>query len=176
VIAGKTKLAEELLEDLTSDEIALRKRSVLEYCTYLYLEALYHKDEATIKNAADNIRHFYEYGHNDWRILWLLLYTDKSYEKNKGAKLTDIKEQFEAGCHSPILYYEAVCIINEEPYLLRELSSFEIQVMNFGIKHWIVSREAAQQFTYLANKLKNFDPVVFYGLCKLTMNMARRKS
>jgi hypothetical protein len=167
IIAGKTKLAQELLEDISNEEIALKRKSVLEYCAYLYLEALYRKEDAVINNAAGIIRHYYENGHSDWRVLWLLLYTDKSYERNKAAKLADIREQFEAGCRSPILYYEAVCVINEEPFLLRELSDFEIQVMNFGIKNWIVSKEAAQQYTYLANKKKSYDSVVFNGLCKL---------
>ncbi len=167
IIAGKLKITDELLADIASEELALKRKSVFEYCVYLYLEALYRKDEETIRFASDSIRHYYDRGHFDWRILWLLLYVDKRYEKNKIAKLTDIKEQFDAGCRSPILYYEAVCIYNDEPVLLRDLNEFEIQVMNFGIKNWMLSKETAQQYTYLTNKKKIFDPVIFKGLEKL---------
>ena len=167
IVAGRTKIAKELLEDIAADEAILKRKAILEYCFYLYLNALYKKDDATTKYAADTIRDYYERGNNDWRILWLLLYLDKRYEKNKSAKLSDIKEQFDGGCCSPILYYEAVCIMNEEPFLLRDLAKFEVQVLNFGIKNWIVSKETAQQYSYLSNKKKIFDRVVFNGLCKL---------
>lgn len=166
IVAGRVKIAEDLLMDLASEEVILKK-NILEYCAYQYLKALFYKDEGTIRDSANVIRSYYEKGNNDWRILWLLLNTDKRYENNKLLKLSDMKEQFDAGCHSPILYFEAVCIYNEEPYLLRELNEFEIQILNFGIKNWILSRKTAQQYTYLTNKKKNFNSIVFKGLEKL---------
>jgi hypothetical protein len=167
IISGKNQMVEELLAGFAAIELQIKKKSVLEYCAYLYLDALYHKDETTINYVAETIRRFYDNGYYDWRILWFLLYTDKRYEKNKSAKLADIKEQYEGGCHSPILYYEAVCIYNEEPFLLRELTEFEVQVLNFGIKNWMLSKETANQYTYLTNKRKKFNPVIFQGLVKL---------
>lgn len=167
IISGRNELAEELISDFTKIDPVLKKKSPLEYSASLYLEALYRKDEETIQNAADTIRNYYTNGNSDWRILWLLLYTDKQYEYKKDSKLEDIREQFDSGCHSPILYYEAVCALNEEPYLLRDLTDFEIQVLNFGIKNWILSQETAKQYTYLAGKLKAFNQVVFNGLVKL---------
>ncbi len=167
IITGRTKLAEELLSDFAKDEVIVRRKSVVEYCAYLYLDALYYKEDAKIKKAADTIRKFYVSGHFNWRILWFLLYTDKSFDSNKSGKLSYIKEQYNEGCRSPIMYYEAVCILNEEPYLLRELSEFEIQTLNFGIKNWILSKDAAKQYTYLSTKMKSFSPLVFNGLVKL---------
>lgn len=167
IVSGKTKIADELLADLAAEENTLRKKAAFEYCAYLYLKAVYYKDDTTVKHTADTIRNLYEKENKDWRILWFLLNTDRRYEKNKALKLSDIREQYEKGCISPILYYEAVCILNEEPFLLRELCEFEIQVLNFGIKNWVLGNEAAQQFIYLANKIKNFHPVVFQGLEKL---------
>lgn len=166
IVSGKTKIAEELLADLALEEVILKK-NILEFCAYQYLKALYIKDEETIRDVANVIRYYYEKDNNDWRILWLLLNTDKRYENSKELKLADMREQFEAGCHSPILYYEAACIFNEQPCLLRELKEFEIQVINFAIKNWMLSRETAQQYTYLTNKKKNFNPIVFHGLEKL---------
>lgn len=167
IVADRTKITEELLADIASEELALKRKSIFEYCVFLYLDAMYRKDEETVKSAAESIRRFYESGHNDWQILWLLLYLDKRYDKNKSEKLSAIKEQFENGSRSPILYYEAVCIYNEEPFLLRELNDFEIQVLNFGIKNWMLSKEAAGQYTYLANRRKSFDSVIFHGLERL---------
>ncbi|MGB4658700.1 MAG: DUF5717 family protein, partial [Mobilitalea sp.] len=167
IISGNNKIAEELLNEFEENELTIKRKSALEYCAYLYLNALYRKDDIIISNTADIIRHYYENGHYDWRILWFLLYTDKRYETDKSLKLADMKEQFNSGCHSPILYYEAVCIFNEEPVLLRELSDFELQTLNYGIKNWILSKDAATQYTYLANKKKTFNQVIFHDLVKL---------
>ncbi|HHV12076.1 MAG TPA: hypothetical protein GXX75_17520 [Clostridiales bacterium] len=167
IVSGRRKLAEELLVDLSAVDGVLKKKDGFEYCCYLYLEALYKREDALTQVAARTIRSFYEGSRSDWRLLWLLLYLDKKYEKNRGDKLQDIREQFKLGCRSPILYYEAVCIVNEDAYLLRELNDFEIQVLNFGIKNWILSKEAAQQYVYLAGKRKTFHPVIYSGLCKL---------
>lgn len=167
IISGKTKLAEELVGDFILSDALLKRRSAYEYCAYQYLKALLYKDEETIKASTETIRQYYENGNTDWRILWFLLNLDSGYTKAAGKKLSDIKEQFIAGCHNPILYYEAVCIFNQEPVLLRELGDFEIQVMNYGIKNWIISKELAGQYTYLANKRKSFHPIIFHGLVKL---------
>lgn len=167
IISGKESKAKQFLEEFEKEKAVLSMKSVFEFCAYLYLDALYQKDEETIKYAAETIRHYYENGYFDWRLLWFLLYTDKRYEKNKSLKLAEIKEQFDAGCHSPILFYEAVCIFNEEPFLLRDLAEFEIQVLNFGIKNWLLTKDVAQQYTYLTDKKKNYNPIIMRGLIKL---------
>ncbi len=167
IISGNEFVAAQYLEDFKEKEAKLRTKSSLSYATFLYLNALYHKEDGIIKAAADKIRGIYENEDSDWRILWLLLYLDKRYDKNPAAKLAAIREQFERGCHSPILYYEAVCVLNEEPMLLRELNRFEMQAVYFGMKHWILCKEAAQQFVYLANKQKGFHPMIYQSLVKL---------
>jgi hypothetical protein len=167
LVSGKHQLVQEELDRFSKEEAVLKRRSAVEYCAYLYLKALYRKEAEQIEEAAQSIRFFYENGKDDWRILWFLLNIDSGYGRNGSKKLSDIKEQFEAGCHSPILYYEAICIMNQEPVLLRELNNFEIQVLNYGIKNWILTKELAQQYSYLANKRKTFHPVIFRGLVKL---------
>lgn len=167
ILSGKRKQAENLLSSLPEDETIRKEQSIPEYCAYLYLIALYRKEEAVTDHAAQTIRKYYENGYNDWSILWFLLYTDKRYEKNKEQKLLDIKEQFELGCHSPILYFEAVQIYNEEPFLLRELTQFEIQAINFGIRNYMISQETALQYAYLTNKRKTMHPLLYRGLTRL---------
>lgn len=167
IISGKNKLAEELLGDFAENEVILRKRFIFIYCAYLYLKALYHKGDDTIRYATDTIWRTYVSGHSDWRILWFLLHTDRRYEKNVNARIHDIREQFNAGCHSPVLYYEAVCAYNEEPYLLHELNDFEIQIINYGIKKGTISKDLVRQYTYLANKRKTFHPLIYEGLVRL---------
>ncbi len=167
LISGKEKLVKEELDRFQKEEAIWKRRSVVEYCAYLYLNALYEKEDEVIKEAARVIRDYYENGKDDWRILWFLLNIDSTYGKSGGKKLSDIKEQYEAGCHSPILYYEAVCILNQEPVLLHELDEFELQILNFGIKNRMLSKELARQYTYLAKKRKTYHPLIYHSLVKL---------
>ena len=167
IVSGNQRRAELLLDKLSQEEEAIKNTSVIEFCAYLYLKALYDKQEETIRKASDIIRGYYEKGHFDWRLLWFLLNIDYRYKENRGLKLLDIKEQFQAGCHSPVLYYEAACIYNEEPYLLHELKEFEVQVLNYSIKNSLISNEVTMQYAYLANKKKHFHPILYRGLVTL---------
>lgn len=167
ILTEKNSEAEQLLISIASDEILMQQQSVVEYCAYLYLKALYESDESTKAKAVEIIRRLYEKGHYDWMLLEFLLYMDDRYVDNMGLKLMDIKEQFHAGCTSPVLYYEAACIFNEEPYLIRELSAFEIQMLNFSIRNRIATKETALQYAYLANKKKHFHPIIYRGLTRL---------
>lgn len=167
ILSNNKRVAAKLLDELSMEEKSLRKHQVFEYSAYLYMKALYMRDDDTIQFVTDTISRYYMSGNYDWRILWFLLFTDKRYERNRSYKLADIKEQFDVGCHSPILYYEAVCVYNEEPYLLRDLNEFEIHVLNFGIKNNCMTMDLVLQYTYLASRLKNYNPIVFRGLTKL---------
>lgn len=167
ILSNDKKTAAFLLEDLSEEEDDMKERSAVEYCAYLYLLALYWKDDKTIKYVADTIGRYYLSENYDWRILWFLFYTDRRYESNRYNKIEYIKEQYKSGCRSPILYYEALCVYNDEPYLLRELTDFEIQVVNYGIKNDCLARETALQYTYLAGRLKYYNPIVYRGLVRL---------
>lgn len=167
IISGSYKKAEALLEKFTQKEVLLKRSSVLLYCGYLYLRTLIYKDEIITDEAGEIIRAYYEKGYPDWRLLWFLLNIDKHYKGNRSLKLTHIRDQFEAGCYSPILYYEAALIYNEEPYLLNEINSFETQVLNFSIKNSLATLDVAMQYTYLVNRKKHYHDMLFKGLVML---------
>lgn len=167
IIADRNSEAEQLLSKLDAAALQLKEQSVICYCAYLYLKALYEREEESIRKAAGSIREYYEHGYYHGQLLWFLLYLDRRYEDNKGLKLMDMKEQFAVGSRSPALYYEAACIYNDEPYLLRELTVYEIQVLNFSIKNKLATKEVAQQYAYLANRKKHFHPIIFRGLVLL---------
>lgn len=167
IISGKDNQAKQLLKEYGSNVDRWRESAVVTYCGYLYLQALLQKDEESIQNALVIIREYYEREYFDWRLLWLLLYIDKKYDKNKALKLEDIKKQYLEGCRSPILYYEARGIFNEEPALLHELGDFELQVLHWGAKKDCLSEEVALQVTYLAGKNKAFSRLVFHCLTLL---------
>ena len=58
---------------------------------------------------------------------------------NKSIRLVRIKDVINSGCISPVMYIEAMNIINAQPVLLRVLNQFEMQVINYGCRNDIIS-------------------------------------
>lgn len=119
--------------------------NVILYCYYLYVSSLAKRDASYTQQASRIILGFYENGYDDWRILWFLFYIDKQFNHNQSVKLTRIKDIYQAGCCSPVMYYEAVRILNSQPVLLRVLNRFEIQVLLFGCRNGIIEEPLARQ-------------------------------
>ena len=120
------------------------------YCYYLYVSTLYNRDRTYALETAQTVKDIYERGNSDWRILWILLYLDVEMSKNKSLKLLRIKEQFNKGMRSPVMFLEACLILNEQPLLLRVLNEFEIHVLLFGCKEGIIEDKLLRQAAGLA--------------------------
>lgn len=167
IISGEEEKSEQLLKEYAVTAEKWRQSEPVLYCGYLYLLALLHKDETSIADALHTMKEVYETNRNEWKILWCLLYIDKKYDVNKALKLEAIREQYKSGCRSPILYFEAAVVFNEEPSLLHELQDFELQVLGWDIKYDYISEETAMQYSYLAGKKKNFSKPVHNCLVKI---------
>lgn len=139
----------------------LIEMDLVAYCGYLYLKALLQKDEETISYALTTIKDIYQRESNHYILLWLILHIDKKYDRNKILKIHHMKEQYNSGCHSPILYFEAAAIYNDDPSLLIDLGPFEISVLYWSMKENYLNEKVANHCIYLASKIKNFHPVVY---------------
>lgn len=166
IVSDKEEQAGIHLEELQAKAEVWKFTAVVKHCGYLYLRAMHTKESTDIEEALRATREGYEQT-SDWRLLWILFYIDKKYDHNRALKLTDIKQQFERGIKSPILYFEAVTVVNEEPVLLHELSTFEIQILNWGTKHGCLKEEAAMLLTYMAGRRKNYNHLVYNCLTRL---------
>ncbi len=137
--------------DCARDEaVAERENRQMLYCYYLYVSTLYNRDRTYALETAQTVRDIYERDNNDWRVLWILLYLDVEMSKNKSLKLLRIKEQFNRGMRSPVLFLEACLILNEQPLLLRVLNEFEIHVLLYGCKEGIIEEKLLKQAAGLA--------------------------
>ena len=113
LVDGQEERAEELLNTFEAEKEELEKNDVADFCGYLYLKALYSKEEKDVDEAVQMISKCYKQENHQWNILWYLLFLDRRFENNKAAKLRAIKEQYENGCHSPVLYYEVCSVYND---------------------------------------------------------------
>ncbi|MBR2275686.1 MAG: hypothetical protein IJ873_06460 [Lachnospiraceae bacterium] len=140
-------------------EMKIRERGDEYYSYYQYLVALYNRNEDYIDKIAQSISNIYK-NTGKFRILWLLMYLDAELSNNGQLKLSVIKEQFQKGCKSPLLYIEAYNCYVLKPELLTELSEFELSVIYFALKNHKYDREVIVELLALADKVRNAPPLL----------------
>lgn len=128
---------------------------------YLYLTTLVHPDADYGKRVTAEVEHIYRKDNTDWRAAWLLLYLSEEYHQSTTGRWLFLEKQFAIGCSSPVLYIEAIVLLNNNPALLRQLGSFEKQVLWYGIRQEVLKPEVIEQFLLLTPKEKEYSPVVF---------------
>lgn len=127
----------------------------------LYLKAMVYRTPETIGEAVASIRSFYESSDYKAEALWMLIYLDREYVYNKRLQYDTIRQLFQSGNNSCLLYFEACEILNENPNYMEEAGAFEISVFRWGVRYGFVSMSLAYQFARLALKLKFYSRSIF---------------
>ncbi len=167
IIKKRGDEAKYLIDSVADEVVENKDKDIRLYCYYLYVKTLHKRELEQTLHATKQIKKYYENGYDKWELLWILLYIDTSYENNKSLKLARIKEQFNLGCRSTLIYYEALYVLNKQPVLLRVINDFELLVLNFGSKYDAIEYRLAIQFSEIAMLEKKFRPLVFNILVKL---------
>lgn len=154
-----------LLDNIEKDIDAERVPPQI-WCYYLYLTSLYHRNELYVNEITAQIEEQYNMDSGNWRIAWLLLYLKEEFSKSPSKKWLFLEQQFIENSKSPIIYMEAVALLNSNPTLLMKLSEFELQILNYGVKKNILQKEVMIQIRYLAGKEKDYSKRLCYILSK----------
>lgn len=160
ISAGRDSESAWILENVAESLIAKRNENMEMYCYYLYVRTLQKRDIEFTEEIIKKIREYFENGYDSYILLWILMYLDESYDTNQSLKITRIKEQYSKGMTSPLMYYEAMRVFNEQPELLRILNDFEIQILCFGSKEGFISGRLANQLADVCMSVKSFNPLL----------------
>ena len=122
---------------------------------YLYVMALWKKEQDFTKEAARQIRTQYEKKGSLYDYLMLTFLDEKTaFEyKEQGEILCSYLEQ---GENSPLLYLALMDVLNQEPYLLEHLGDRKAEVICWGLRHQYLSHKLIEQFERLALREKNY--------------------
>lgn len=134
---------------------------------YLYLSTLIHREQKYVDRVTAEVEHIYREDNSNWRAAWLLLYLSEEYHRSVTGRWIFLEKQYTAGCSSPILYIEAVALLNSNPALLRKLGSFERQIVWYGAKEELLKPEVVGQMLYLVEKVREYSDVLYRTLKKL---------
>ncbi len=135
-------------------EMKIKQRGDEYYSYFMYLVALYNRDEEYIDRIAEEIKGLYQKT-GSYRILWILLYIDTEYTRSVSRKLYAIREQYRSGCRSPLLYIEAFNCLASNPALLSEITDFELSVLCFAVKNYKLEGELLERLIKLSERLKH---------------------
>ena len=159
-LAGRESAANARLRAISDAE--WRDRGTIVKAVYLYLSA-----ELASANKGGLMEQLYVLcSEEDGRFVpaLLLLELDPRYAKNRRLKLDELRGMYDDGNRSPILFTEAATVINAEPSLLHEPGMFEVQTVAFAVRHHYLEREAAVQFSYLAERIKEYRDLYYLVL------------
>ena len=131
---------------------------------YLYLTTLIHRDKEYINRVAYDVERIYKKDNSNWRVAWLLLYLSEEYNRSAAGKWLFLEKQYERGSSSPVIYIEALILLNNNPAILRKLGAFERQILYYGAKREFLNPEVVEQLLYLAGRVKEFSPILFRTL------------
>lgn len=135
---------------------------------YLYLTTLLPQEEGYGKEITREVELVYRKCRQEWRVAWLLLYLSPEYDKSDNTKWDFLEKQFKQGCTSPIMYIEALQLLNSNPSLIRKLEAFVVQVLWFGAKHERIGPELLEQILYLCTRIKDYS-AEYMGLFERTL-------
>ena len=130
-------------------------------CYYAYLKAMVEKDEETIEKAKNMIKRNFRTQDEKIFYFWLLLFIDELYSEDPNALYREIRNLYESGYNSPIMYLELCEILNNNPLLLKHITDMEITTIRWGLRHKYISDEVIDEFIRLAGAFKDFDTKIF---------------
>jgi len=107
-ISGDDYNGSRILENIKDRVLSDVDNHIELYSLYLYVSTLERKDAGYTSDVAQIVTECYEHGYDSWVLLWILFYIDGQSENNKSIKLIRIKDCFNDGCISPVMYLEAL--------------------------------------------------------------------
>lgn len=131
------------------------------YSYYLYLSSLCSKEDSYINDISDRLEGIYRRNKDNWRIAWLLQYVAEDSAMSDSRKWVMLGEQFSYGCTSPVLYLEAMNLLNESPSILTRLEDHELSILEYGAKKQMISLNLIDQIVYLSARVRNYDKRLF---------------
>jgi len=123
----------------------------------LYLEYLMSKEESDKQEYAEAIELLYVQNIGSHRLAWLMSYTNSELKGNDIKFWKHLKEQYESGCNSPLMFIDALNIMVRTPSVMTQLSDFELAFLAFVRRHGLITKEIRSRLTFLADNEIGFN-------------------
>ena len=167
IAAGKDKEAnermEKLEEELKNPETAL---SGPVYGYYLYLTSLLHPEQSYVDKVAHRVKKLFHKDPKSPILAWTMIYLREDLAFRDDKRWEFLEEQYHSGISSPLLYTEAVHLLNKQPSLMVKLSDYERTLLRFSLKSGVLSPQIGERVQFLITREKGYDDLLFDVLKK----------
>ena len=128
---------------------------------YLYLMTLLEREPSYVDNMTHEVELIFYENPDSVLLFWVLLFLRNQYFDDNAGKLKDIKYWVLRGCSSPYLYIEAYYLISQDPYLIKELSVFELRILSWAVKEKALTKDLAGAIFEAVDLAGGFDNRVY---------------
>ena len=128
---------------------------------YLYLMTLLEREPSYVDNMTHEVELIFYENPDSVLLFWVLLFLRDQYFDDSAGKLKDIKYWVLRGCSSPYLYIEAYYLISQDPYLIKELSVFELRILSWAVKEKALTKDLAGAIFEAVDLAGGFDNRVY---------------
>jgi len=128
------------------------------YGYFLYLTSM---SEGEDSNRAGELLDQYVMQYPDHFVLyWGYMHKENLQKKNPGAVYRKLKELWDVGCFHPVLYLEAAMVILEDPTVFTVMDKFEIQLLQFMDRYYLLAAKITEQIYEAAATVKGYHPIL----------------
>ena len=128
---------------------------------YLYLMTLLEREPSYVDNMTHEVELIFYENPDSVLLFWVLLFLRDQYFDDSAGKLKDTKYWVLRGCSSPYLYIEAYYLVSQDPYLIKELSVFELRILSWAVKEKALTKELAGAIFEAVDLAGGFDNRVY---------------
>lgn len=152
---GKKQKAYKLLETLENQKYRLNTPE--RYGYYLYMSTFFYHEASYVDRVEEEVTRMFFRDKTNWKLQWILLYLKEELLNNENAKYEAVAEQFRYGCRSRIMYLEAYQVLKKNPFLMRYLGEYELQLLRFAAREGILTAEIVRQVAGLTVHHSRFE-------------------
>ena len=161
---GKRQKALKILQGL--EQSRRRLDTPERYGFFLYMTTFFNRDKEYVDQVEAEIDRMFLRDKTNWKLQWILFYLKESLLNDENARYELAAQQFRYGCRSRIMYLEAYPILKKNPFLMRHLGSFELQLLRFAAREQILTAEVLRQTASLTAHVPEFHETLFEVLCQ----------
>ncbi len=155
-LQGRSEQALLLLEDAAGRVLDERNSDAAAYCYYLFVRDLLEPSDSLKELLLQKLLVYSESDDlPDDTIISLLLRTDPVMNGNPSMKLSQMKGWYRKGCRSGFLFMEAAQVAVQYPELIRVMEPFEQYMLDFAVKHDMVTDRLALKAADMAARVKD---------------------
>ncbi len=136
------------------DSLIEKETSPLILSYYYYLTTLLNREKEHVNEVADKIEEYCKADESNWRLVWFLLYLKEEYTKNPKKRWDVIIKVLEEGCNSPIMFVEAVLLMNSNPGYLSKLEGVYLRILTYALQNQMLDGGVIEQVLYLVTRIK----------------------